>query len=74
MRKEDQVRTFAIDYFKCPQSMTLECLASHEAEPLEFPTLSGIFNAYRNGDVDRPSLVEAIHSWQVTEAKRRLSA
>jgi hypothetical protein len=53
----------------CPLGMSLEKLRKLDREPLSYPTLVGIFQAYRNGYADRPSLVEAIADWQCTEAK-----
>jgi hypothetical protein len=56
----------------CPKSMCLGVLANQRYEPLEYSTLIGIFAAYRNGELERPMLVEAIHDWQVHDARGRL--
>jgi hypothetical protein len=56
-------------YSKYPASLAPEILSTLEAEPLSFETLTGIFAAYRNDDVDRKSLIKAISDWQITEAK-----
>jgi len=56
----------------CPEDMKPSNLVSIEVEPMEFPILIGIFMAFRAGYCDRASLIEAIHAWQVTEAKRSL--
>jgi hypothetical protein len=55
-------------HFSFPEAMSFENLRAQDVEPLGFETLKGIFNAYRYNFVERASLVEAIHSWQVTEA------
>jgi hypothetical protein len=66
------MRTLRAEYTKCPKDMALAKLAEQGAEPMSFNTLSGIFRAYRNGDIERSQLVEAIYSWQITEAKEAL--
>ena len=62
--------TECISYLKRPAYMQHEKLRLLEAEPTSFSTLQGIFAAYRHGDIDRKSLVEAIFAWQITEAKK----
>ena len=57
----------------CPKEMELEALAKQDCEPLGFELLVGCFRAYRFKYIDRPSLVEAIRCWQITEAKARIA-
>jgi hypothetical protein len=53
----------------CPDAMSLEALRLQHSEGTSWPTLQGLFAAFRHGDLSRASLIEAIRDWQITEAK-----
>ena len=64
------MKTLCQSYFKCPKFMEKLMLQKQNVDKVNFGLLKLFFSAYRRNVIERDSLVRAIYSWQVTEAKK----